>query len=52
MKKPTCTLYGGLVRTQANQLVPQLLMKQSGTLSTQYRHTENLHEVWCQKLNY
>ena len=40
-----------IVHTRANQLVPQLLMKQSDTLPTQYRHIEHLHEeVWCQKL--
>ena len=28
-------------------------MKQSDTLSTEYRHVEQLHEeVWCQKINY
>ena len=42
-----------IMHTQANQLVPQLLMKQSDTLYTQYRHIEHLHEVvWCQNINY
>ena len=36
----------------ANQLVPQLLRKQSDTLPTHYRHIEHLQEeVWCQKKN-
>ena len=31
------------------QLVQTISMKQSDTLSTQYRHIEHLHEeVWCQ----
>ena len=37
----------------ANQLVPQLLMKQSDTLPAQYRHIEHVHEeAWCQKIHY
>ena len=37
----------------ANKLVPQLLMKQSDTLPTYYRHIEHLHEeVWCQTIHY
>ena len=33
-----------------NQLLPQLLLKHSDTLHTQYRHIGHLHEgVWCHK---
>ena len=40
-----------IVHTRANQLIPQLLMKQFDTLPAQYRHMEHWHkEVWCQKL--
>ena len=36
-----------------NQLVPQLSLKQSDTLLTQYRHIEHLcEEVWCQNINF
>ena len=39
-----------IVRMHGSQLVPQLLMKQSYTFPTQYRHIEHLHEeFWCQK---
>ena len=42
-----------IVHTRAKQLVPQLILKQSDTLPTQYRHIEHLHEeAWCQKINY
>ena len=38
---------------QGNQLVPQLLLKQTDTLLTQYRHIEHLcEEVWCQNINF
>ena len=33
-----------IVHMHASQLVPQLLMKQSDTLPTQWRHIEQLHE--------
>ena len=39
-----------MVRTQANQLLPQLLMEQFDTLLTQCRHNEYMHEVvWFTK---
>ena len=48
-----CFVYAQIVHMHANQLIPQLSMKQSDTLPTQYRHIEYLHEeVWCQKNNY
>ena len=41
------------MHTRANQLVLQLLMKQSGNLPTQYRHIEHLHEDgWCHNIDY
>ena len=44
-------VYALIVHMHANQFIPQILMKQSDTLSTQYRHTEHLHEdVWCQQI--
>ena len=47
---PFCMTCAQIVHMQGNQLVPQLLLKQSDTLPTQYAHTENLHEeVKCQK---
>ena len=37
-------VYAEIVHMQGNQLVPQLLLKQSDTLLTQYRHIEHLCE--------
>ena len=42
-----------VVHARENQLVPELLLKLSDTLPTQYRHIEHLHEeVLCQKINF
>ena len=49
-------LYEGFVRAQivhaqGNQLVPELLLKQSDTMHAQCWHIEHLHEeVWCHKV--
>ena len=37
-------VYAWIVPLWANQLLPQLLMKQFDTLSIQYRHNEHMHE--------
>ena len=38
------------MHARVNQLEPELLLKLSDTLPTQYRHIEHLHEeVLCQK---
>ena len=40
-----------IVHMWGNQLVPQLLLKQSDTLLTKYRHIEHLcEEVRCQNI--
>ena len=40
-------LYANLVHTWADQLLPQLLIKQFNTLPIQCRHIEHMHEgVW------
>ena len=45
--------YAIIGHTQADQLLPQLLMEQFDTLPIQYRHIENTHEgVWCRKNNF
>ena len=42
--------YAIVVHTQADQLLPQLLMEQLDTMSIQYRHIEHMHEgVWLKK---
>ena len=38
-------VYALIVLLRANQLLPQLLMKQFDTLSIQCRHIEHMHEV-------
>ena len=39
-----------IVHAQWNQLISKYLLKQSDTLETHYRHTENVREeVWCWK---
>ena len=46
-------LYGNLVHTWADQLLPQLLIKQFDTLPIQCRHIEHMHEgVWFRKNNF
>ena len=43
-------LYANLVHTWADQLLPQLLIKQFSTLPIQCRHIEHMHEgVWFRK---
>ena len=38
---------------RGNQFIPHLLLKQSDTLLTQYRHIEHLcEEVRCQNINF
>ena len=37
-------VYALIVPLWADQLLPQLLMKQFDTLSIQYRHNEHMHE--------
>ena len=42
-----------IVHTQADQLLPQLLVEQFVTLPTQCRHIEQLHEgIWFKKMLY
>ena len=42
--------YAIIVHTQADQLLPQLLMEQFDTFPIQYRHIEHVHEgVWFRK---
>ena len=36
--------YAIIVHTQADQLLPQLLMEQFGTFPIQCRHIEHMHE--------
>ena len=44
--------YAILVHTQADQLLPQLLMEQFDTLHIQCRRIEHMHEgVWLKKNN-
>ena len=39
-----------IVYTQADQLLPQILMQQFDTLPSQCRHIEHIHrEVWFKK---
>ena len=43
--------YAIIVHTQADQLLPQLLMEQFDTLPIQCRHIEHMHEgVWFRKI--
>ena len=43
--------YSIIGHTQANQLLPQLLMEQFDTLPIQCRHIEHMHEgVWIKKI--
>ena len=43
-------LYANLDHTWADQLLPQLLIKQFNTLPTQCRHIEHMHDgVWYRK---
>ena len=43
--------YSNIGHTQADQLLPQLLMEQFDTLPIQCRHIEPMHEgVWFRKL--
>ena len=45
--------YAIIGHTQANQLLPQLLMDQFDTLPIQCRHIEHMHEgVWLRKNNF
>ena len=45
--------YAIIVNTQADQLLPQLLMEQFDTLPIQCRHIEHMHEgVWFRKNNF
>ena len=45
--------YAIIGHTQADQLLPQLLMKQFDTLPIQCRHIEHMHEgVWSRKNNF
>ena len=37
-------LYAKIVPSWADQLLPQLLIQQFDTLSSQYRHIEHIHE--------
>ena len=40
-------VYAWIVSSWADQLLPQLLVKQFDTLPIQYRHYEHMHEgVW------
>ena len=42
-----------IVHTRADQLLPQFLMEQFDTLTTQWRHIDYMHEeVWFTKINY
>ena len=42
--------YAIIVHTRADQLLPQILMEQFGTLPIQCRHFEHMHEgVWFRK---
>ena len=46
-------LDANLVHTWADQLLPQLLIKQFDTLPIQCRHIEHMHEgVWFRKNNF
>ena len=43
-------VYAKVVPSWADQLLPQLLIAQSQTLPSQYRHIEHMHEgVWFPK---
>ena len=43
--------YAIIVHTQADQLLPQLLMEQFYTFPIQCRHIEHMHEgVWLRKI--
>ena len=45
--------YAIVVHTQADQLLPQLLVEQFDTLPMQCRHIEDMHEgVWFRKNNF
>ena len=45
--------YAIIGHTQADQLLPQLLMEQFDTLFIQCRHIEHMHEgVWFRKNNF
>ena len=42
-----------MLMTRADQLLPQLLIKQFDTLPIQFRHIEHMHErVWFRKNNF
>ena len=43
--------YAIIVHTRADQLLPQLVMKQLDTFPIQCRHIEHMHEgVWLKKI--
>ena len=45
--------YAIIVHTRADQLLPQLLMEQFGTLPIQCRHIEHMHEgIRTKKINF